>query len=164
MHREVLVVAAGEQQFRAERDILAEQTQVVADRVAGGAELALLVVLPVLGQVALGHDPENPASVDHHRRVEQRALGHQRGADDEHGQQFLAGLQERAQGGENAVVQRLLVEQVLVGVSGDSELRKGQEPGSGLRGLRASAIVRSTLKAGSATLTVGTAAATRTKP
>ena len=45
------------------------------DRVARGAELALLVELAVLGQVALGHDAEHPPAVDDDRGVEQPAVG-----------------------------------------------------------------------------------------
>ena len=41
-----------------------EQRQLVADEIARGAELALLVVLVVLGQVALGHGAEDPPAVD----------------------------------------------------------------------------------------------------
>ena len=53
-------VAAREHELRPARDRAARHRHLVADQVARGAELALLVVLVVLGQIALGHDAEHP--------------------------------------------------------------------------------------------------------
>ena len=65
---------AGEQQIHAARNVLAEQLDAVSHELARGAKLALLVVLAVLGQVALGHDAQDAAPVHHDRGVEQSAL------------------------------------------------------------------------------------------
>ena len=59
VHRQLRQVGAPEQQVRAERDVLAEQSDPPFDRLARGAELAFLVVLEVFGQVALGHHAED---------------------------------------------------------------------------------------------------------
>ena len=74
-------------------------------------------------------------------------------------------LDQLTQAGQDTVIQSLLVEQVLVGVGRDPELGKREQSAApASEACWASAIVRWTLNAGSATLTVGTAAATRTKP
>ena len=49
---------AREQQIHAARNALAEQLDAASHELARGAKLALLVVLAVLGQVALGHDAQ----------------------------------------------------------------------------------------------------------
>ena len=81
--REAWQVPAGEEHVGAERHAYAGELERRADELAGGAKLALLVVLVVLRQIALGHDSEDPAAVDRHRAVEQAALGPQRCADEE---------------------------------------------------------------------------------
>ena len=65
---------AGEQQIHAARNALAEQLDAAFHELARGAKLALLVVLAVLGQVALGHDAQDAAAVHYDRGVEQSAL------------------------------------------------------------------------------------------
>ena len=148
-----------------ERRLLPGQRDRVDDGVAGGAELALLVVLAVLGQVALRHDPEHAPAVDHDGGVEQRASTISGAPTTITGADLAAGGEQLADRVPHGVEQRLLVEEVLDRVAGEAELREGDHAAPGL-GARpgASAIVRSTLNSGSAILTFGTAAATRTKP
>ena len=120
-------VAAKEQQVDADRHTLAEQLHVGDDEVTRGTKLALLVVLAVLGQVALRHDPEQPAAVDHDRAVEQATLDRQRRPDDDHrahpdalGADPLERVKHRGE-------QCLLVEEVVDRVGAHPELREDDE-------------------------------------
>ena len=163
--RQLRQVAALEQQVRAERDVLAEQCYPSSDRLARGAELAFLVVLEVLGQVALGHHAEDSPAVDHHGRVEQAALGLERRPDDDHRLQRGALGDERLDRLEHRVGQRLLVEQVVDRVPREPELGEDHQRGVRLGRLsRRAPRVRCALNAGSAIRTLGTAAAMRTNP
>ena len=68
--REVGDVGRGEQEVVAEGDGRAIDLELRADHVARGAELPLLIELPVFGQIALRDGAEDSASVDHDGRVE----------------------------------------------------------------------------------------------
>ena len=113
-----------EQQVVAERDGRAVDLDLRAEQVARGAELALLVELAVLRQVALGHGAEDPAAVDHDRGVEQALLGAQRRADDRHRRELLAGGADLLDRLERGVEQRVLAEEVVGCVGGQPELRE----------------------------------------
>ena len=132
--REVGQVAAGEHEVGAERNRLTQQGQLVADEVACRPELALFVVLAVLGQIALGDHAQDPATVDDHRGVEQTALGDQGRANHDHRDQPGAGAHDRLQAGQHRVLHRALVEEVLARVGGQSQLREDRERGSGVGG------------------------------
>src|SRR5207244_2430371 len=71
---ESLEVTAREQKVRAEGDLIVQQTYRARHRVTGSAELTLLVELPVVREVALGHDSKDSAAMHHHRCVEQPIL------------------------------------------------------------------------------------------
>ena len=136
VERERREVAAREHQVGAERDVGVQQAQLAADRIARGPELALLVELAVLGQVALGDDAEHAAPMDHHRGVEQPELGVQRRADDDHRRQRGAGVRDPFDRLDHGVGQRLLVQQVVDRVAGDAQLREDHQRGVGVRGAR----------------------------
>ena len=125
-----------------------------ADRVAGGAELALLVVLAVLGQVALRDHAQHAAAVDDDGGVEQAVLG-------------LSGAPTTITGPQRPLSaaigqspraprpgQRLLVQEVVDRVPGKPEFGESDERGVSSEARRASSSVRSALNAGSAIRTV----------
>ncbi len=80
----------GEQQVRAERDLLAADPDLAA-HVVPGRDLAALVELPVGRQVRLGGDAQDPPAVDHdHGAVVDPVPVAQRGPHDQHRQQVRA--------------------------------------------------------------------------
>ncbi len=131
---EVVDVATGEEQVGSARDGRAEQTHLAHGHVAGGAELALLVVLAVLGQVALGNHPEDRSPVNDHGGVEQATLALKRTADDDHREQRSAGFNDPRQRVAHGGEQSLLVVKILDRVAGEAELREERQPGARLRG------------------------------
>ena len=114
---------------------MAEELHAVREEIARRAELTLLVVLAVLRQIALGHDAEDPAAVDHDRRVEEAVLDPQRHADDDHGTQASAlphhGFERVARRG----AKRALVKEVLVRVGRQAQLGEDHERRVGVGGL-----------------------------
>ena len=70
-----------EQHVGAERHVLSAQAQLLAHRLAGRGEPALLVVLAIARQVRLGHDPQQAPRLDHGRAVEEPPLGGDRQPD-----------------------------------------------------------------------------------
>jgi hypothetical protein len=73
-----LEVARREQELAAKRDIGAEQSHGARDGLRCGRKLPLLVELAVVGQVALRHNAEYPAVLEHDRAVEETAIELQR--------------------------------------------------------------------------------------
>jgi hypothetical protein len=55
--------------------------------------------------------------------------GPQRRADDKDGLEILGALRKLAKGGEHAIEQRVLEEQVLVGIAGERQFREHNEAG-----------------------------------
>ena len=68
------------------------------ERLRGRRELALLVELAVVRQVALRHDAEDPAAVHEHGAVEQAVVGAQRQPDGERERQVAAGARPASAG------------------------------------------------------------------
>src|SRR5579875_3027436 len=89
--------------------------------VTGGHEVALLVELPVVGEVALGDDPGDPALMDDRGAVEEVAFDAKRHADDERTAESAAGVDEPAEHLGGAVDDHL---EVCLGVC-DSDPRDG---------------------------------------
>ena len=87
---------------------------------------ALLVELPVVGNVGLGHHSHHLAPLDDHGAVIQlvpRTQGHTQGG--EH-LQLPGGLHDGAQGVQRPVQQGILQKQVAAGIARDAQLRQGQ--------------------------------------
>ncbi len=123
-------VARGEQQARAEGHVLAEQPQRGRDRLGGRGELPALVEFAVVRQVALRHGAEQPASMHQHGAVEQAVVGPERQPDGDRKRQVAARLDQRAECRERGVEQRILLEQVLVGIGREAEFGKHGEHGA----------------------------------
>lgn len=98
-------------------------------------ELPLLVALAVGGQLALGHDAEDAAAVDHHRRVTHALLGPKRSAHDHHRLKVGAPGDDSRQRLGDGGPQRGLVEEILAAVRRQSELGEHDQGSAGVRRL-----------------------------
>jgi len=123
-----------EQEVAAERHPPPQERHLAPGGLPAGAELALLVELPVVRQVALGHDPEHLAPVHGHRAVEQPPVEPERRADQQDRPQGPALLHQGFQGPRRGLEQGVLLEQVLVGVGCEAELREERHRGVPVRG------------------------------
>ncbi len=132
MQREIPDVRGVKDQVVAERHRPPEERHLAADGVAPGGELPFLVKLAVVGQETLGRDAEHFPPVDHDRAIEQLALEAQRRADEQHRGEVRAGLDELGQGVLDRVEQRILMKQILVGISRNPQLREERDGGVGL--------------------------------
>jgi hypothetical protein len=130
VQRQVGHVTGAEQQVGAERHNRRADGDLITDRVAGRAKLALLVELAVLRQEALGHHAEDHAAVNHDRGVEQPLLSPQRCADDDHRHQVDAGQADLFDRGRRRLDQRVLPKEVLAGIGGQSQLREYDDGGA----------------------------------
>ena len=128
-------VGRREQQPAAERHVLPEQPYRRRQRLGGRRELALLVELAVVGQVGLRHRAENPSAVHHDSAVEQSVLSPQRQPGHQHQRQRAARVHQPGEGGERRIQQRVLLEEILVRVGRQAELREHREDGPLRRGL-----------------------------
>ena len=124
MQLEALQVGRLKDQVVAERHPLAEELHLPAHRVAARGELPLLIVLAVVGQIRLGRQPQHAAAVDHHRAIEQLCLEPQRRADHQHRRQALARFDQARDRGLARVQQRVLMEQILIGIGGETQFRE----------------------------------------
>ncbi|TWG81110.1 hypothetical protein L602_004500000130 [Cupriavidus gilardii J11] len=119
-----------EQQPGAERHGLPQQRDFVDRGAVGRAELARLVELPVIRQIALGHHAVDLAAGHHHRAVEQLVLHAQRHADDQRAGQRARGIDHPGQSLLAGVQQRLLMEQVVAGIGRQAQFRKRDQRGA----------------------------------
>ena len=124
MEAEALEVSRLEDQVVAERHLLAQEPHLSAHRVAAGDELPLLVILPIIRQVGLGHQPQDPPAINHHRAVEQLLFERHRRADHQHRPQRRARLDQLPDRLPARVQQRVLVEQIIIGVGRNPQLRE----------------------------------------
>ena len=122
---EVQIVAEGRPSEPAEVDGAAHAR---AER-----EVALLVELAVVRQIALGRHAEHPAAVHHHRAVVQPVAPPQRRADDEQRRQGGGGPGEGAERLERRVEQPPVEQQIVDGVAGQAQLGEGDDGGAAAR-------------------------------
>ena len=115
---------ACEEQVGPDGDALPEELKLPAGQVPRGAEVALLIELAVVRQVALGHHAQQPAAVYHDRGVEQAALGAQRRAHHHHRAEAGTLGHDAVERAQHPFGQRLLVVEVLDRIRGEPELRK----------------------------------------
>ncbi|SOZ01697.1 conserved protein of unknown function [Cupriavidus taiwanensis] len=125
-----------EQQAGAERHLLAQQLDRIDRGVVGGAELARLVELPVVGQVGLGHHALDAPARHHHGAVEQLVLDPQRHAHHQRHRQLARGFDDGRQRRLAGIQQRALVEQVVAGIGRQPQFRERDQHGAALRRLR----------------------------
>ncbi len=92
--------------------------------VVTGREPATLVELAVGRQVGLRRDAQHLASVDDDCAVEHASAVHERGADDQDGEQICRRLDDVGDGLVHALQQGVLQEQVVGGVAGERQLRE----------------------------------------
>ena len=151
MQPESLDVLRLENQAIPERDVLSQKKNFAADGISAGGELALLVELTIIGQIGFRHEAQDTASVDHHAAVEQLPIESQRRANNEYRRQIFAFFNQTPDGRFAGFEQRVLMKEILIGISRNPQL--GENP-----------IVRSMLKAGSATRSEGTQTAARMNP
>ena len=104
------------EQIVADRDRLAEQTHFPNDEVSRRGKLALLVELPVVREVGLRDQPEQPPLVEHDGAIEELAAKPQGCANQENRAQRAARLAQSGEGLLGRPEQRLLVEEVVVAV------------------------------------------------
>ena len=142
----------------------AEHDGAAAAVVAGG-ELPALVELPVVRQVRLRRDAEDPAAVDHDRAVEEPVAVPQRRPDDEHRPQVRRRRDQLGDRRLHRVEQRVLQEQVVDRVAGQRELGEDRDRDALLVAARAPAPAPRAAFAARVGDGVGTVqAATRAKP
>ena len=96
-------------------------------RLAARGELPLLVELPIVGKIGLGHDAEDAAAIDDDGAIEQLGLGLDRRADDEHRLQLPARTHELGDRLLRRLKQRILKEQIVIGVGRQPKLGKDGE-------------------------------------
>ena len=135
--REARHVPGGEEQVRAERRLQAGDPDGLAAKPGAGREMALLVELAVVGQVALRHDAQHRAAMDHHGRVVEAVAPAQRRPDDQHRQEVAAAVDQRQHRGLDGVEQRRLEEQVVERVARDESSGNTARPAPPARGPRA---------------------------
>ncbi len=99
------------------------------DRLLRGGELAALIEFPVVGQIGLDGDAEDPAPVDGDAAVEEAVFHLQGGADDDHRPEPPGGGDYFPQPVPDGQQQGLLMEEVLVGIGRDPQLREEGEDG-----------------------------------
>ena len=165
VQRQMGEVLAVEQQLGAERDRGPAELDLGGHGVPGGAELALLVVLAVLREVALGDDAEDPAAVQDDRRVVDRPVERPAAR-----RRSAPGPALRSPSRRRAITSRTASSTACWW--NRSSIEYPERPSSGKASTdapaasarRASSSVRSRLYCGSAIRTCGTAAAMRTNP
>ena len=117
-----------EQKVGAERDVLlTAQIHGFGQRLLRGAELPTLVELPVIGQAGLHGDTGDPAPAQNDSAVEQAGVAPEGSADHEDQVQrrrFTGNPLDRT---DDPVQKRLLLEEIVVGIGRDSQLRKEGE-------------------------------------
>jgi len=124
-----------EDQIRPEGDVpLAAEAHRLRQGVLGGAELAALVELAVVGQVGFQGRPQDPAPVHHDAAVEEERVDPQGRPHDEDRAETLRPLEEEAQGIPDPLQQGFLVKEVLVAVGREPEFREQGEEGLLCRG------------------------------
>ena len=94
---------------------------------ARGGEVPLLIELAIVRQIRLGNDSPHLPAVEHYGAVEQSVVGAQRGSDDQDEVELARSLCKPGECGEHAVEQRVLEEQVLVGIAGERQFREHDE-------------------------------------
>ena len=109
MKPEALEVARLEDQVVAEWHPITQEGHLAAHRIAARGELPFLVILAVIRQVGLGHQPQHLPAINHDRAVEQLGLEHQRRAHHQHRRQPGARLDQLRDGGLARVQQCVLV-------------------------------------------------------
>ena len=98
----------------------------VSVKALSALEPPLLIELPIVGQVGFRRHRQYLALLDHHGAVVElpaRPDGHPQGGED---LQVPRGLQDGPQSLRRALQQRVLQKQVAAGVSGETQLRQGQ--------------------------------------
>ena len=125
---------AAEQQVGAEGHLLSQQRN-HADSGRRGGEPAALVEFAVIGQVGFGDDAEELPAHDDGGAVVQLAARVQRKP--HHGGEGKrpAGLQHRLQGGQGALLQGGLQQQIPAGIAAEPQLRQHQQMDAGGFGL-----------------------------
>ena len=93
----------------------------------GGGEPALLIVLPIVGQVGLGNDTPEPAVGHDHGRVVEALLVPHGGTDDGDDANVLRRLGHPRDLPLHLIQQRLLHQQVVDGVAAEAQLRKDDQ-------------------------------------
>ena len=109
MDRQARDVFGFEEEVGAEGGGAACHADGVAGLVQAGGELSGLVKLPVVGQVDLGDDAQDGASVDGDRAVEEAVAVAKRGADENDRQQVGAGFGQGGDGAFDGVKQCVLL-------------------------------------------------------
>ena len=130
---------AGKNPVAAEIDLLAAEGHIVVHTVeaAGGRKPPLLVKLPVIGQIGLGHQAQNLSFLYNSGAVIQFVVPFipDRQAQSGHHVQILGGLQDGPEALLGAPEQGVLQKQVPAGIPGQAQLRQDQHLDTLLVGL-----------------------------
>ena len=124
---ETVEVARLEDQVGPERDVLPAHPDRLPHDVAALGEPSLLVILPVVGQEALRHHPEQSAARDRQRAIVEPSRTPQRRAYQQDRRQTGACGRDVRDGVLDGVEERGLQEEVVDGVGGDAELGKDRQ-------------------------------------
>ena len=121
MKRKMLQRGRLENQVASERYGSVPKAHLAPQRRSGARKLPLFVELGVIRQVTLRDDTQHLSPVDHDRTVEQGGVEAKGRADDEHRRQIARSIRHARYGFRRAIEERILMEQVVVGVRRQSE-------------------------------------------
>ena len=112
----------GEDQIGAERHAFPAHRDIQPDTLTPMREPAFLVEFAVIGQVALGHRPQQPAATHHQRAIVDPAVAPQRSPDHQHGRDGAAGIEYLRQVILDCIEQRGLQVQIVECVGRQAQL------------------------------------------
>jgi hypothetical protein len=135
MQRERRLLGNTEEEPRAERARLAGEADLAAGRGIAWSEVARLVELAVVRQIDLRYHPDQPSAAEKGGAVVQQPVHRDGKADQRRDRQLAGALDEPRKRILGGVDQRLLVEEIVAGISGEPQLGKNHQRGVVRRGL-----------------------------
>ena len=127
VHGEVWPILGEDNQIAAEGDRFASHPNDRCARFAARGELPLLVELPIVGKIGLGHRAENAAAIDKNGAIEQLGFRLDRRAHYEHRLQLPARTYKLCDRLLRRRKQSILKEEIVIGVGRQPKLRKDGE-------------------------------------
>ncbi len=132
MERERRVSPSGEQQISAEGRFVSGYFDRLTDDVLAGGELPPLVKFPVIRQIDLGHDAEQLSAMDDDAAIVEVSAVTQRRPDGKDREEVATGGDQSIELPLHFVEQRVLEQQIIDGIGGNSQLREHHQGDAGL--------------------------------
>ncbi len=129
---ECRVSLSGEQQIAAKGRFVSGYFDRLADDVLAGGELPPLVKFPVIRQIDLGHDAEQRSAMDDHAAIVEMSPVTQRRPDDKDREEVAACGDQSIELPLHFVEHRVLEQQIIDRIGGNSELREHHQGDAGL--------------------------------